>query len=253
MKILEFCRQKTASWEGVIFQGDDGKVYITNGLAVWDDSEKRRASLEKMEHIDLGLVCERLRSYQLNHTLLEMLQALGGTQDPVDRDYLARPLLKELTYEISAEKGIKISSSGGIVAQAAAPSPLLNKKALLEQYQRVLTTAKSRRACICYVNHLRRTITKEWKDYLAVAKERRDLFEKLLDQAHLLQMRGIHMGYRDDAQLKKWNELCQRYEYIGRRNSPVTRMGYAADSLSEWEQEFQANPTLGGRACKVYL
>ena len=185
--------------------------------------------------------------------MLKLLQALSGGEDPLDRDYLARPLLKELTYKISDVEGIKISSSGGIVAQAAVPEPLLEQKTLLEQYQQVLATAKARRACINYCNHLRRRITREWKDYLDTAKERSDLFQQLLDQAHLLQMRGIHMGYSDDAQVRRWNELYWSYEKTAYRNSPVTQMLWVARTLSEWERDFQNDPTLGGRGCRVYL
>ena len=253
MQILEFCRQRTAGWEGVIYRDDAGQIYITNGLAVWNDSEKRRAGLEKVERIDLDKLCQGLRRYRLNEQLLEMLQTLAGGNDAADRDYLARPLLKELTYEISAERGIKISSSSGVIAQAAAPAPRLERNALLEQYQRVLTTAKSRRACISYCNHLRRRITKEWKNYLDAAKRRDDLFQQLLDQARLLQIRGIHIGYRDDAQVQRWNELYWEYEKTAYRNSPVSQMMWVAHTLSECERGFQNDPTLGGHGFRVYL
>ena len=33
MKIHNFCRHKSFGWEGVIFEDDSGKVYITNDLA----------------------------------------------------------------------------------------------------------------------------------------------------------------------------------------------------------------------------
>ena len=253
MQILEFCRQRTAGWEGVIYRDDAGQAYITNGLAVWDDSEQRRAGLERVERIDLDGLCQGLRRYQLNDQLLKLLQALSGAENPADRDYLARPLLKELTYKISPVEGIKISSSGGIVAQAAAPEPMLEQKVLLEQYQRVLATAKARRVCISYCNHLRRRITKEWKDYQDTAQERDQLFQQLLDQAHLLQMRGVHVGYSDDAQVQRWNELYGKYEKTAYRSSPVSQMLWVTRTLSEWEREFQTDPALGGRGCRVYL
>ena len=253
MQILEFCRQRTAGWEGVIYRDDAGQTYITNGLAVWGDSEQRRAGLERVERIDLDGLCQWLRRYQLNDQLLKLLQALSGAEDPADRDYLARPMLKELTYKISPVEGIKISSSGGIVAQAAAPAPLLEQKTLLEQYQRVLATAKVRRVCISYCNHLRRRITKEWKDYQDTAQERNHLFQQLLDQAHLLQMRGVHVGYSDDAQVQRWNELYEKYEKTAYQGSPVSQMMWVARILSEWEREFLTDPALGGLGCSVYL
>lgn len=63
MRILSYCRHKTAGWEGVIFQEDDGQVWITNGPAIWNDSEKRRASLETVAQVDLAAICKNLERF----------------------------------------------------------------------------------------------------------------------------------------------------------------------------------------------
>ena len=61
------------------------------------------------------------------------------------------------------------------------------------------------------------------------------------------------MGYSDDAQVQRWNELYGNYEKTAYRNSPVAQMLWVARTLSEWEREFQTDPELGGRGCRVYL
>lgn len=51
MEVLSFCRHRTAGWEGIICQRDDGKCFIVNSLGAWEDSEKRRAALEVVPEI----------------------------------------------------------------------------------------------------------------------------------------------------------------------------------------------------------
>lgn len=104
LRILAFCRHKSAGWEGVIFQEDDGRTRITNGIAVWDDSEKRRAALEEVKSVDLQTICEGLERYSLHHALLELLRTDPEAVDKQDQEYLAEPLVEELRFQISDEK-----------------------------------------------------------------------------------------------------------------------------------------------------
>lgn len=53
MKILKFCRHKSGLWEGVIFENNSGKHYITNGIGVWEESEKRLEGLDIVHAIDI--------------------------------------------------------------------------------------------------------------------------------------------------------------------------------------------------------
>ena len=88
MRILAFCRHKSAGWEGVIFQEDDGRTRITNGVAVWDDSEQRRAALEEVKNVDLQAICEGLERYSLHHALLKLLRTAPEAADKQDQEYL---------------------------------------------------------------------------------------------------------------------------------------------------------------------
>lgn len=63
MEILHLCRHKTAGWEGVICQRDDGRHFITNGLGVWTDSEERRAALEVVSEIQPEVLRICLRKF----------------------------------------------------------------------------------------------------------------------------------------------------------------------------------------------
>lgn len=79
MKIIHFCRHKTAGWEGVIYQDDHGKVFITNGLGLWEDSAERRAALELVPDIQPGALYEGLEKFRPDPSLLKLVrEALAG-------------------------------------------------------------------------------------------------------------------------------------------------------------------------------
>lgn len=72
----------------MIFQEDDGRTRITNGVAVWDDSEQRRAALEEVKNVDLQAICEGLERYSLHHALLKLLRTAPEAADKQDQEYL---------------------------------------------------------------------------------------------------------------------------------------------------------------------
>ena len=246
MKILMFCRHKSAGWEGVIFQEDDGRIRITNGAAIWDDSEKRRASLEEVKTVELQNICDGLEHYNLHDRLPALLRAR------MDQDYLARPLVKDLRYEIS-EQQIDIRCSGTILAQAKGPSPILDQKSLLEQYSSVLKLGKERRVQISFVNHMRRKIRTHWKEYLTAAADRAQTYQKMLDQARVLEQRGIHIGYRYDKMLQEWYRLQVYYEMFYRNGNICHEMEWIARELKDLAWEFADHPEMRGRGHKIYL
>lgn len=242
MKILSFCRNKKAGWEGVIFQESDGRTRITNGVGIWDDSEQRRSSLELVDWIDLSAVCAGLERYALHSPLLECLRQLQDRDNPADREYLSRPLIAGLTCAVS-ESAIDIRGDSGIIAQATEPGPTLQQKELLAQYQRVLKLAKKHGIKISYRDHLRKRLRTEWQAYQETAQRRTAMFQKLLDQAQVLQIRGIHVGYRDDAAVQKWNGLYEDYRKTFWASSACSRMEQIARTLERLERSLQQEPT----------
>lgn len=252
MKIEAFCRNKKAGWTGVIFQEDDGRTRITNGTAIWDDSEKRRVGLELVEEIDLEDICNCLERYHLHEQLLAALRAFPREAVPVDQIYLARPLLEGLTYEIS-ETRICIKSQGSELAGARGPNARLDKKTLLEQYQRVYQAAKAQGAKINFCNHYRRKIQTVWKEYESAAAVREELYHKLMEQARVLQKRGIHVGYTDDAELQQWRELYGQYAEYYHSLNPCCTMERTAQELAGLEQALISEPNEHDVMYKVYL
>lgn len=66
LKILRFCKHKTAHWEGILYRTSNGKEYVTNGVYEWELNEKRRASLEAVPSINLQKLFSRLQSRRNN-------------------------------------------------------------------------------------------------------------------------------------------------------------------------------------------
>lgn len=73
MKILKFCRHKSGLWEGVIFENNSGKHYITNGIGVWEESEKRLEGLDIVHAIDIPRLCHCLEQHHCQDDLLRQL------------------------------------------------------------------------------------------------------------------------------------------------------------------------------------
>ena len=76
MKFLHYCRHKTAGWEGVVYEDDEGKCHVTNGIGIWEMNDRRRSSLETVPVIDM----EKLRAYAEKYCpydkVLSLLQAV---------------------------------------------------------------------------------------------------------------------------------------------------------------------------------
>lgn len=74
MKMICFCRHRTAGWEGVVYEDDQGRHFVTNGLGNWELNESRRASLEEVSSIHLGELCECIEKYRSDPALLRILR-----------------------------------------------------------------------------------------------------------------------------------------------------------------------------------
>lgn len=249
MKIEAFCRNKKAGWTGVIFREDNGRTRITNGVAIWDDSEKRRAGLDLVERIDLQEVCDGLERYHLNDQLLAALQSFPQDTVLADQEYLARPLLEGVTYEITEER-IRIKNDHTVLAEAKGPDSLLDQKKLLEQYRNIYQMAKKRGVKVSFSEHYRWKLQRKWKEYESDAEARQESYRRLLEQARVLQNRGIHMRYADDGELNRWRELYRQYTKHNDALAPCAGMERLAQELAGLEREL-SNLSDNGRTVRV--
>lgn len=73
MKILKFCRHKKGIWEGVIFEDNSGKHYITNGIGLWEENEKRLEGVDIVNSIDISKLCSYMKQNHSQEALLKQL------------------------------------------------------------------------------------------------------------------------------------------------------------------------------------
>lgn len=164
------------------------------------------------------------------------------------QEYLSRPLLEGVVYQISDDHvSICSRSTGFIDARMDAP---LKKEDLLAQYSQVLRMAREKGAKISYTSHVRRIIRKDWKDYEAAFHRAQCLFRQLAAQARVIEQRGIHYGYRDDPELERLDKLNAQFQAYGNLNSVISRMVAAKHHMNDVAQ-FLSGATGGG--CMISL
>lgn len=150
-------------------------------------------------------------------------------------EYCTRPLLHGLVYEIS-ERRISICTEDTCFISAGICDPL-EKAALLEQYQRVRRLAKKNGVRISYTTHVRKTICEKWEEYETAFHDAQSLFHQMIEQARLVERRGIHYGWRDDQELERLNELDARFQRYMERSSAVSLMAEVKHHMDALERE----------------
>lgn len=73
MKILNYCRHKTANWEGVLYKNDRKEIRVSNGLFDWPLTPERREKLEMVERIDVQKIISYLRLRSTGKPLILLL------------------------------------------------------------------------------------------------------------------------------------------------------------------------------------
>ena len=117
----------------------------------------------------------------------------------MEENYLSRPLIDGISYEISDTR-IAIQSSCTCYINCMRPTRM-DKDALLRQYRNVLAMAKAQGIRIKYAKHVRKTIQQLWPAYEADFAEQDKLFDRLVELAWQVKARGIHWRSVDDEVL----------------------------------------------------
>lgn len=124
---------------------------------------------------------------------------------PNEAEYLQRPLIEGVAYEIS-ETRIAIQSPNSCIISCVLPKRC-QKAEMLSRYQKVLQKSKKQGIRISYSLHIRRVIQEQWPTYIAGREKQERLFRELRETVTVVQQRGIRLGYRDDEKLAKAYEI----------------------------------------------
>ncbi len=152
----------------------------------------------------------------------------------MDGNYLSRPLIEGVSYEIS-DTDIAIQSPHTCYVRCKLPRRR-DKDALLRQYSGVLAVAKAQRVKISYTLHIRKTIQELWPEYEDACAEREKLFAQLKKLAQDVKTRGIHLGTVDDEVLSAAQEVSEKLAAYGGCGTPSSRIAEIGFDLSRLEQ-----------------
>jgi len=97
LRLVNFCRHKTAGWEGFIFLNVHGEAQVTNGICIWPLVPRRMDSLEIVETVDTQHILGYLASRPGNEPVAALLQGdLPGFRQ--DMEYPSDPLMDGVCY-----------------------------------------------------------------------------------------------------------------------------------------------------------
>ena len=153
----------------------------------------------------------------------------------MDIAYLERPLIEDVSYEIT-ETRVAINSSSTCFVSCVLPERC-RKDDMLDRYRRVLRMAKAQGVKISYSAHIRKTIMTQWSEYEAARENQERLFEKLRELAKCIQQRGIHMGFVDDEYLAQLNRICDQLAMLRCRDRVISRIAEFDYALSFLERD----------------
>lgn len=153
----------------------------------------------------------------------------------MDDDYLSRPLIEGMRYEIS-NSCIMIQCPHTCFINYELPRRW-DRGTLLLQYRRVLAMAKAQGVRISYTLHIHRTLRELWPEYETACAERERLFARLKELAQEVKARGIHVGTADDDVLAALLEVSGQLTVYGYRDNPASRIARIGHDLAELERE----------------
>lgn len=155
--------------------------------------------------------------------------------ESLDREYLSRPLVEDVTFEIGPTR-ISIHSPHTIYIGVTLPMRYQRDR-LLETYRRVLRAAKAKGIRVRYGRHFSRTIKDRWAEYEAACEEMESLFRRLIEQAKRVQTRGIHYGSVDDMELSRLQKLNAEFQPCTYGTNAASIMASISYSLEELDRD----------------
>lgn len=160
-----------------------------------------------------------------------------------DQEYLSRPLLEDVTFDISKD-ALKITrrSTHYIYVNRFTP---LDIKALLNQYDEIRKLAKQQGVRISYRRHFRKAILENRNEYKKDCQESQHLFEIMTAVSKEIMGRGLHHGTIDDPVLKKLRDYNAKYVALFYRNRSISIIGGVKNDLDRIQSSLSMPDTKG--------
>lgn len=163
------------------------------------------------------------------------------TLNDIDKEYLSRPLVHGVVYEISDES-INISCSHTVWVQAQR-AKYIRKEDVEQLYSNVYSTAKEMGITIGRSRHYKKFINTRWQEYREQFDKYNKVFSELVVVCKEVQKRGIHTGYSDDWVVSKAFKIRNIYMEMYYRTSICSQVYEMVVRLKELESALK-NPQL---------
>lgn len=151
----------------------------------------------------------------------------------MNNDYLSRPLIDGMRYDIS-DTHVMIQCPHTCFVNYELPCHI-DRDVLLRQYHSVLAMARAQGIKINYDRHIHRTIRQLWPEYKAARAEQEALFSRLRELAQEVKARGIHVGTVDDVVLSAMLEISGQLAVYGYRTSATSQIARIGRDLANLE------------------
>lgn len=172
-----------------------------------------------------------------------------------DKEYLERPVLDGLTFEIRDDY-IRIQSPSTSFFNFSKPDRFTQEE-ILTVYKNVLRLSKEENVKITYKNSYKKNLIALWPLYLQELKEYETIFEELVKKVKVLEKRGIHYGCTDDVYLDECHKTGNKLLPYFYRTSAISKVRGIYSDLLRLEEGLkrQKKDTNGvfGRYTKIIL
>lgn len=176
--------------------------------------------------------------------------------DCLDRRYLRNELLN-VCYEITKDY-VSIEDSSTQFILCSRCSKYVQSE-ILKCYSEIIQLCKQLGVKIKYTQHYKKALQSLWSSYETDFAKAMTVFDKIVEQAYVVQKRGLHYGCSDDLALKKLCNYKEEYYRFFNCNMTCGRVSDICSSIKKLHNSLQiivAKQRSGGTTkcpCEIYL
>lgn len=153
--------------------------------------------------------------------------------EKIDKEYLQRDLLENVSYDIS-ENYIKVQSESTMFINLSKYELVNNKQELLNKRAEVIKLAKEKKVSLSYQRKTKKTINELWESYETDKKTSEGLYNEIkTGWINVKEERGIHMGFSDDQYISHLSKLISEYNSLSNTNKPTYILSELSNRLDE--------------------
>lgn len=171
-----------------------------------------------------------------------------------DKEYLKRPLVKDIKYEIDKNRIYIISESTGFFNCTRMKG--LKQEDILSKYSEVIKKCRTMGIKIKYSFGFKKFVLNNWSQYIKEIQKYNKMFDIFCEKVKELLIRGIHVGFSDDEYLKECTLLSWELLPFTYRDSIISKINdiykEILKHLDYLEREQNGDKSMGQTIC-IYL